>query len=82
MCYVGIIELLYFLDILEMWRRSSLQKEFSLNKCEFHENERSRCGDVVVDAGFLRDTAAVCRDTILCRRVSSFSFITFDSVRY
>ena len=48
---------------------------FSWNKCEFHENRRSRCGDVIVDAGFLHDKAAVCRDTILRRRVKCFILI-------
>jgi len=41
----------------------------------FHENWRSGLGDVIVDAGFLHNKAAVRRDTILHRRVKSFILI-------
>ena len=57
-------------------------KKFSWNKCEFRENRHSRRRDVTVDAGFLRDEAAVRTDTVLCRRVMSFNLTNFQCVRY
>ena len=49
------------------------KESFSLNKCEFHENQRCRCGDVTVRAGFVHDKVGVRRDAILRRRVRSFN---------
>jgi hypothetical protein len=57
------------------------KESFSLNKCEFHESRGFRCGDVIVRAGFVHDKVGVCRDAILRRRVRSFNFIYFRSVR-
>jgi hypothetical protein len=58
------------------------KESFSLNKCEFRENQHFRCGDMIVRAGFVGDKVGVRRDAILRRRVRSFNSIYFHSVRY